>query len=184
MKRAENLNTPLLKVWIFAACAGLLTFLVAKAVGGFNYMPAVFFGSLVTFGVGVFIGRSWKGDVAAFEEAEYVTSVITSASSSVVKTVLEGGSKPAFLTAARGGIADDLKKIEGIGPALEKLCNELGVFHFDQIASWNADEIAWMDLNLKRFKGRVTRDRWVVQAKLIGSVGLEEFQRRVKTNDY
>ena len=94
------------------------------------------------------------------------------------------GTKPAALAAARGGVADDLKKIEGIGPALEKLCNEMGIFHFDQIASWGANEIAWMDGNLKGFKGRVSRDKWVAQAKLIGLVGMEEFQRRAKTNDY
>ncbi len=92
--------------------------------------------------------------------------------------------QPVGLSEARGGVADNLQKIEGIGPALEKLCHGLGVFHFDQIANWSADEIAWMDANLKGFKGRVSRDKWVVQAKLILTVGLEEFQRRAKNNDY
>ena len=86
--------------------------------------------------------------------------------------------------AARGGVADDLKEIEGIGPAMEKLCHELGFFHFDQIAGWSEAEIAWVDQNLKGFRGRVTRDKWVAQAKLIGSAGMEEFLRRAKTNDY
>ena len=63
-------------------------------------------------------------------------------------------------------------------------CHELGIYHFDQIASWGAAEVAWMDSNLKGFKGRVTRDKWVAQAKLIGEVGMEEFLRRAKTNDY
>jgi NADH-quinone oxidoreductase subunit E len=92
--------------------------------------------------------------------------------------------QPKGLSAPRGGKADDLKTIEGIGPAMERLCNELGFFHLDQIAAWTAPEIAWVDANLKGFKGRVTRDRWVVQAKLIGEVGVEEFLRRAKTNDY
>ena len=94
------------------------------------------------------------------------------------------GARPTGLKAARGGVGDDLKRIEGIGPALEKLCHEMGIFHFDQIAAWGVDEIAWMDSNLKGFRGRVTRDKWVAQAKLIGEVGMEEFQRRAKTNDY
>jgi NADH-quinone oxidoreductase subunit E len=96
----------------------------------------------------------------------------------------EGGVKPAGLKAARKGKADDLQRIEGIGPVLEKLCHELGFFHFDQIAGWGAPEVAWMDQNLKGFKGRVTRDKWVAQAKLILEVGVEEFLRRAKTNDY
>lgn len=95
-----------------------------------------------------------------------------------------GGTKPKALKAARKGVADDLKVIEGIGPALEKLLNEGGIFHIDQIAQWGAAEVEWMDGNLKGFKGRVTRDKWVAQAKLIGEVGVEEFLRRAKTNDY
>ncbi|MEY4985056.1 MAG: hypothetical protein RIR62_3322 [Pseudomonadota bacterium] len=95
-----------------------------------------------------------------------------------------GGTKPKALKSARKGVADDLKVIEGVGPALEKLLNEHGIFHIDQIASWGAAEVEWMDGNLKGFKGRVTRDKWVAQAKLIGEVGIEEFLRRAKTNDY
>lgn len=73
--------------------------------------------------------------------------------------------KPKGLTGARAGKADDLKLIKGIGPALEKLCHKLGFYHFDQLASWTAAEIAWVDENLEGFKGRVTRDEWVVQAR-------------------
>lgn len=73
--------------------------------------------------------------------------------------------KPEGLNEARGGAPDDLKRIKGVGPKLETLLHSLGVFHFDQVAAWNADEIAWVDDNLKGFKGRVTRDNWVEQAK-------------------
>jgi NADH-quinone oxidoreductase subunit E len=95
-----------------------------------------------------------------------------------------GEVKPAGLSAPRGGAADDLKTLEGVGPAMEKLLHELGIYHFDQIAGWGPAEVAWMDGNLKGFKGRVSRDKWVAQAKLIGEVGMEEFLRRAKTNDY
>ncbi|MGP9789940.1 50S ribosomal protein L21 [Roseinatronobacter sp. NSM] len=75
------------------------------------------------------------------------------------------GSKPAnLLSEARDGKADDLKKISGVGPKLETLLNENGVFHFDQIAAWNAAEIAYMDDQLS-FKGRIERDGWIDQAK-------------------
>jgi NADH-quinone oxidoreductase subunit E len=73
--------------------------------------------------------------------------------------------QPKGLKAARGGRADDLKIILGIGPKLEILCHKLGFFHFDQLATWTAAEIAWVDENLEGFKGRVTRDKWVEQAK-------------------
>jgi predicted flap endonuclease-1-like 5' DNA nuclease len=73
--------------------------------------------------------------------------------------------KPAGLAAARGGKADDLKLIKGVGPKLEALCHRLGFYHFDQIAGWTPAEIAWVDDNLEGFKGRVTRDEWVAQAR-------------------
>lgn len=95
-----------------------------------------------------------------------------------------GGKQPKGLKAAKKGKADDLQIIEGIGPALEKLLHELGIFHFEQIAQWGAAEIAWIDGNLKGFRGRATRDKWVAQAKLIGEVGTEEFLIRAKTNNY
>jgi NADH-quinone oxidoreductase subunit E len=81
------------------------------------------------------------------------------------------GVQPKGLKAARKGKADDLKLILGIGPKLEALCHRLGFFHFDQIADWTEREIAWVDDNLEGFKGRVTRDRWVVQAKILAAGG-------------
>ena len=60
--------------------------------------------------------------------------------------------------------ADDLKKLSGVGPALEKKLNEAGVTTFAQIASWGADEIAEFDEKLS-FKGRIEREGWIEQAK-------------------
>ncbi len=75
------------------------------------------------------------------------------------------GTAPHKLDGPRGGVADDLKRIKGIGPKLEQLCHSLGFFHFDQVANWTDEEVAWADANLEGFKGRVTRDQWVAQAK-------------------
>ena len=71
---------------------------------------------------------------------------------------------PPTLTAARHGQADDLKRIVGVGPKLEKVLNDLGFWHFDQIAGWGAAEIAWVDARIT-FKGRIERDDWVAQAR-------------------
>ena len=118
---------------------------------------------------------------ARVEAAPAATPV---AGASAAAAVADVGTRPASLAAPHGGKADDLKEIEGIGPALEKLCHELGIFHFDQIAGWGPAEVAWMDGNLKGFRGRVTRDKWVAQAKIIVTEGLERFRVRAKTNDY
>ncbi|MEL7459404.1 MAG: NADH-quinone oxidoreductase subunit NuoE [Pseudomonadota bacterium] len=79
--------------------------------------------------------------------------------------------KPEALDGPRGGAADDLKRIKGVGPKLEKLLHSLGIFHFDQIAQWTDRELAWIDDNLEGFKGRATRDEWVAQAKTFASGG-------------
>jgi NADH-quinone oxidoreductase subunit E len=75
------------------------------------------------------------------------------------------GVRPATLAAPRGGKGDDLTAITGVGPKLAALLNGMGFHHLDQIASWTADELAWVDRNLDGFKGRATRDDWVGQAK-------------------
>ncbi|KNG92486.1 NADH-quinone oxidoreductase subunit E [Pseudaestuariivita atlantica] len=95
----------------------------------------------------------------------------------------DAGTKPQTLSAARDGGPDNLKNIKGVGPKLEALLHRLGFFHFDQIASWSDDEVAWVDRNLEGFKGRVTRDAWVEQAKTLASGGETEFSSRVKKGD-
>ncbi len=76
--------------------------------------------------------------------------------------------EPTRLDAPRGGAADDLKRISGVGPKIEELLHELGIFHFEQIAAWGAEESAWVDARLK-FKGRIEREDWIAQAKALAS---------------
>ena len=67
---------------------------------------------------------------------------------------------------------DDLKKLSGVGPVLEKKLHEAGVTSFAQIAAWGADDIAEFDEKLS-FKGRIEREGWVDQAKKLAA-GEEE----------
>lgn len=86
--------------------------------------------------------------------------------------------KPNGLESPRDGIPDDLTKIKGVGAKMEKLCNSLGFWHYDQIAAWSANEVAWVDDNLEGFKGRVTRDGWVQQARTLAKNETPAFVRR------
>ncbi len=88
--------------------------------------------------------------------------------------------RPELLQKPRGGKADDLKQIKGVGPKLEALLHKLGVFHFDQIASWRKKEVEWVDEHLEGFRGRVSRDEWVKQAKVLARGGETEFSKKVK----
>lgn len=90
--------------------------------------------------------------------------------------------KPATLKGPREAGADDLKQLKGVGPKLEKTLNELGFYHFDQIAKWTEAEVAWVDDNLK-FKGRIERDGWIEQAKMLAAGGETAFSTKVKKGD-
>jgi len=96
---------------------------------------------------------------------------------------VEEGVKPKLLDAPRDGKADDLKEISGVGLKLEKVLNELGVYHFDQIASWSEEELKWIDSHLSSFKGRAKRENWIEQAKVLASGGVTEFSQRVKKGE-
>ena len=85
------------------------------------------------------------------------------------------GARPPSLIEPRGGNADDLQRIRGVGPVNEKDLHELGVFHFDQIAAWTRDEVRWVGAYLS-FPGRIVREKWVSQAANLatGGVGLKD----------
>lgn len=77
----------------------------------------------------------------------------------------DGPIAPEHLFSAPPVNPDDLTKIYGIGPRLQQLLNELGVYHFEQIANFTRAELAWLDERLFVIKGRAERDRWVEGAK-------------------
>ncbi|MBL4616856.1 MAG: hypothetical protein JKY46_04110 [Robiginitomaculum sp.] len=78
-------------------------------------------------------------------------------------------SVPTFYEAPSEGEPDDLQQIKGIGPKLETLCHDMGVYYYQQIANWTDSQVAEVDQKLS-FKGRIGRDNWRGQArKLIDS---------------
>jgi len=70
------------------------------------------------------------------------------------------------LDAPRGGKADSLIRIKGIGPVNERKLNEHGIFHFDQIAAWKKADIEAAEAYLA-FDGRIAREDWIGQAKTL-----------------
>ncbi len=103
-----------------------------------------------------------------------------SAASTTARAPVAADGKPEMLDAPRDGVADDLKQIRGVGPKLEGLLNEMGIYHFSQVAGWRKKDVEWADQNLVGFKGRVSRDEWVKQAKVLAKGGSTEFSNKVK----
>jgi predicted flap endonuclease-1-like 5' DNA nuclease len=65
------------------------------------------------------------------------------------------------------GELDDLRRIKGVGPKLVVLLHSLGVTRYAQIAAWTDADIERFDAQLGTFAGRIRRDSWVEQAKLL-----------------
>ena len=70
---------------------------------------------------------------------------------------------------AAAGDGDDLSRIKGVGPKLVALLGSLGVTRFAQIAAWSEADIAEVDAKLGTFAGRIGRDSWVEQCKLLAT---------------
>jgi len=90
------------------------------------------------------------------------------------KPSLEDKNRPAGIE--RPAAPDDLKLISGVGPKIEGILHELGIFTFAQVAAWKKAEREWVDGYLN-FKGRIERDDWVRQAKALAKGGEAEYIR-------
>lgn len=181
--------------WGAATAVGVVFLLVAWGLFGLGFLKALIWGIVITIVVWLVLsnwlcGRVRGGSTVssrprtapatpATPPAAPVAAAPAPAAAAPAAEPAPAQAKPATLAAPEGGVADDLKKIKGIGPKLEQLCNSLGVYHFAQIAGWSAAEVAWMDDNLEGFRGRVTRDDWVAQAKLLSEGRETEFSKRV-----
>lgn len=75
----------------------------------------------------------------------------------------------ATLVIAEPAGADDLLLIKGLGPKLKSQLAQLGVTSFAQIAAWSEADIDRIDAQLGRFQGRIRRENWVEQARLLAA---------------
>jgi predicted flap endonuclease-1-like 5' DNA nuclease len=89
---------------------------------------------------------------------------------------------PAKATAATpvSGKPDNLRRLIGIGPVNEKLLKAQGVTSFAQIAAWTAADIKRIE-DVMNFDGRIARERWIEQAKLLAAGDETEFAKQFPT---
>ncbi|PKQ11024.1 MAG: 50S ribosomal protein L21 [Alphaproteobacteria bacterium HGW-Alphaproteobacteria-1] len=102
-------------------------------------------------------GADATGVKAAIGTGSVSAAAITSSAPKAAKATKAPAAK-----ATVGG--DDLKRLSGVGPALEKKLHEAGVTSFAQIAAWTPEDVAAFDEKLN-FKGRIEREGWIEQAK-------------------
>lgn len=90
--------------------------------------------------------------------------------------------KPLALSAARNGAPDDFTLIEGVSSLQQTTLYSLGVFHFDQIAAWTPENVAWVD-NYLRLQGRIGEEEWVEQADDLARHGVAAARRVHESED-
>lgn len=126
----------------------------------------------------------FEGDEEAAEEGEDAAAAAATESKPAAEAILEqlqAADEVAEAEEAANGIArvrpaqlekpftekgDDLTLIGGIGPKIQEVLHELGIFHFEQISAWTPENVAWVDEYLS-FAGRITREGWVEQARVL-----------------
>ncbi|WP_257165308.1 cell envelope biogenesis protein TolA [Bradyrhizobium sp. SRS-191] len=113
------------------------------------------------------------------DEASYLLAHLPALMPPVENEEAHAGTRPLGLAAPRGGQADDLKLIKGIGKQNEARLHGLGIWHFDQVAAWTAEHAKWVGSYLA-FAGRIEREQWISQAKELASGGTTEFSRRAE----
>ena len=142
---------------------------------------------LIAFILGLLIGW-WLCCRCKCNKAEVPSNTITASSTTAAATTTaaapasavaanEGASKPKGFSSAPADI-DELKRIKGIGPVIERTLNDLGIYQFKQIADFSSENVEWVESYLA-FPGRVGREEWVSQAKALSQGEETEFSKRV-----
>jgi len=111
------------------------------------------------------------------DEVEAASPVVENVVADVEDIVVEDSWKPTGFS-EKPSDADDLKRIKGVGPVIEKTLNGLGIYQFKQIAEFTRDNISWVDKYIS-FPGRIDREEWVPQAKELAEGKETEFSKRV-----
>ncbi|TPM00661.1 proton-conducting membrane transporter [Mesorhizobium sp. B2-3-10] len=101
------------------------------------------------------------------------TSTVPKAAPAAKKTA-PAAAKPA------SGKPDNLRRLIGIGPVNEKLLKAQGVTTYAQIAGWTPADIKRIE-EVMNFDGRIARERWIEQAKLLAAGNEAEFAKQFPT---
>lgn len=101
-------------------------------------------------------------------EPQVASSSAVSAPASLEPTKDEGLARISEIAQrTAGGVPvadDDLKRVHGIGPKLERTLKDLGISSFRQIANFEQEDIAYVTAALDAFRGRIERDDWMGSA--------------------
>lgn len=133
------------------------------------------------------LGRQLREAKAESTSAALISTTVTAASPSLAapakpaaKPAKTGTAKSKSTLSVNSSGKDNLRRLIGIGPVNARRLNEHGITTFAQMAAWTAADITGVE-NYLQFDGRIERERWVEQAKLLAAGNEKEFARRFPT---
>lgn len=178
-RRADE---PWLPGWLKWGCVAWLVGLAVALLRWFGGRSGLLLETALLFFVAYLVGcvaAAWLRGLLGSEAQPAEPAIPAAPTVAVPPAEEEGrpGAKPTGLAGPRGGKADDLKRIKGIGPQNEGRLHGLGVWHFDQIAAWSEANVDWVGAFLA-FPGRIEREGWVAQAKQLAQGMATEFSKR------
>lgn len=126
----------------------------------------------------------------AIHEMQHARSTFTDSSIKAKKTMERSGvavEKPKLNFASFGAATeadkDDLKRISGVGPFIEKKLNSIGIYTFNQISNFSDEDIQTVTDLIEFFPGRILRDDWRGQALILKEGGETSFSKRVDNKE-
>jgi len=170
------------KCWLGGAVIGLVLFLLLWVATGLGFAGSLLAGIVVAVVIGFFASANLCQDNAdagftappaepepeVRTEPETVMKPEPEAAAPAPAPAPAAAPEPAPAPVQASTAPDDLKQIKGVGPKLEEKLNALGITRYDQIAAWTEQDVQRVDDQLN-FRGRITRDDWIGQAKALAS---------------
>ena len=146
-----------------------VAFVALMVIGNFAFSPALFLAAAVAaVALNVLLLGFHSGPATSSPRTKARDAAVTAHAERQAAKLAEPevAAQPAATAAPAAASVDDLKRLSGVGPALERKLHEAGVTSFAQIAAWTPQDVAAMDEKLS-FKGRIDRDGWIEQAKTL-----------------
>ena len=107
-----------------------------------------------------------------------VAAQVTATAAAAAAASATGAMRPPAATVAASVAGDDLKRIKGIGPEIERKLNSLGVRRYSEIAAWSSADVARFNREAGQ-DGRIQHENWIEQAQILSRGGETAFSRRV-----
>ena len=136
--------------------------------------------------IGYLIGKNSRNTYNPSKNPNTIDSKVDTKSKTSVNPIFRKNSsvdnKPLILSSPRPSGKDKLIKIKGIDLKVEKDLNNLGIFHFNQIAAWSNKNCDWVEEFLS-LPGTAKKNQWIEQAKILESGKETVYSQKIESGE-